>query len=117
MASKNVTPGWAAASSFSSRRPARASCSPDQSVRQRKKHELGARFELQLAHDVCAVCVDGSYRDEELLADLLVRVPECEQVEDVALPVGQRLERRHAVGDDELCAEIGVDVALAGRDA
>ena len=38
-------------------------------------------------------------------------------MEDVALPLGERLERRHAVGDDELRAEIGVDVALAGRDA
>src|SRR6478672_7261797 len=93
------------------------SCSPDQSVRQGKEHELGLRLELELAHDVCAVRVDGSYRDEELLADLLVRMPECEQVENVALPVGYRLERRHAVGDDELRAEIGVDIALSGRDA
>jgi hypothetical protein len=35
----------------------------------------------------------------------------------VARAVGQSLERRHAVGDDELRPEIGVDVALAGRDA
>ena len=38
-------------------------------------------------------------------------------MEDVALSLGERLERRHAVGDDELRAEIGVDVAAAGRDA
>jgi hypothetical protein len=65
----------------------RASGSPDQPVRERKEHELGARLELQLAHDVCAVRIDGSDRDEELLADLLVRVSECEQVENIALPV------------------------------
>src|SRR5216684_1801484 len=98
--------------SFSPRRPARASCGPDQSVCQCEEHELGARLEPQLAHDVCAVCIDGPDRDKELLADLLVRVSECEQVEDVALPVGDRLQRRHAVGDDELRAEIGIDVAL-----
>src|SRR6266576_6152348 len=95
----------------------RRSRSPDQSVGQREEYELGARLELQLAHDVSAVRVDGSHRDEELLTDLLVRVSECEQVEDVALPVGYGLERRRAVGDDELRAEIGVDVALAGRNA
>jgi hypothetical protein len=67
---------------------------PDQPVRQREEHELGARIEVQLAHDVCAVPIDGPDRDKELLADLLVHVPEREQVENVALPVvGQHVRR------------------------
>src|ERR1700750_3368355 len=45
---------------------------PYDAVGQREHHELGARLELQLAHDVGAVRVDGADRDEELLADLLV---------------------------------------------
>jgi hypothetical protein len=49
-------------------------------------------FELQLAHDVGATRVDCANRDEELLADLLIRVTEGQQVQDVSLSVGQRLE-------------------------
>jgi hypothetical protein len=55
---------------------------------------------------ICVRCVstDGY---EELLAVSLVRVSECEQVENFTLPIRYRLERRHSVGDDELRAEIG----------
>src|SRR5689334_21607641 len=45
----------------------------DDAVGEREHHELGARLELQLAHDVGAVRVDRADGDEELLADLLVR--------------------------------------------
>jgi hypothetical protein len=34
----------------------------DQSVSEREHHELGARLEPQLAHDVGAMRVDGAYR-------------------------------------------------------
>src|SRR4051794_16842685 len=57
----------------------------DEAVREREHHELGTRFELQLAHDVGAVSVDRPDGDEELLADLLVRVAERQQMENVAL--------------------------------
>jgi hypothetical protein len=36
--------------------------------------------------------VDRANGDEELLADLLIRVAEGQQVQDVLLSVGQRLE-------------------------
>jgi len=64
----------------------------DDAVREREHDELGTRLELQLAHDVRAVRVDGAHGDEELLADLLVRVAECQQLEHVALALGERLQ-------------------------
>jgi hypothetical protein len=36
-------------------------------------------------------------------------------VQDVSLPLGQRLESWRAVRNNELCAEIGLDVASASR--
>jgi hypothetical protein len=83
----------------------------DVAVCEGEHHELGAGLELQLAHDVRAVRVDRADGDEELLADLLVRVAEGEQVDDVARSFGERLEVRRAAGGDELRAEIGLDVA------
>jgi hypothetical protein len=59
---------------------------------EREHHELGTRFELQLAHDVRAMRVDRANGDEELLSDLLIRVAEGQQVQDVSLAVGQRPE-------------------------
>src|SRR5262249_49458771 len=50
----------------------------DHAVCECEHHELGPRFELQLSHDVRAVRVDRAHGDEELLADLLVRVAQCE---------------------------------------
>jgi hypothetical protein len=55
-------------------KPLRASCGPDQSVGKLKEHELGARLEPQLAHDVCpgpttastAVCPTIGYGREEV---------------------------------------------------
>src|ERR1051325_225190 len=57
----------------------------DKTVREREEHELGARFEIEFAHDVSAVRVDGPYRDVQLLADLLIRVTERKELEDVSL--------------------------------
>jgi hypothetical protein len=61
----------------------------DYAVCECEHHELGAGFELQLAHDVRAMRVDCANGDEELLADLLIRVVEGQQVQDVPLSVGQ----------------------------
>ena len=44
----------------------------------RVANQLGPGRELQLPHDVGAVSLGGSNRDEELLGDLLVRVAERE---------------------------------------
>jgi hypothetical protein len=38
--------------------------------------------------------IDRADRDEELLADLLVRVAEREQIDDVSLLLGERVECR-----------------------
>jgi hypothetical protein len=64
--------------------------------------------------------VRGAYRPFaarcELLADLLVRVAERKEIEDVALTIADRFERRLPVRDDELRSQLGIDVTLAGRD-
>ena len=57
-------------------------------------HELRARFELKLAHDVGAMRINRADGDEQPLADLLIRVTEGQEMEDVALPFGERLECR-----------------------
>jgi hypothetical protein len=69
-----------------------ASCGADESVGECEEDEFGAGFELEFAHDVCAVGVDGSDGDEEFFADFLVGVSEGEEVEDVAFTVGEWLE-------------------------
>ncbi|MFC5265309.1 hypothetical protein ACFPJ1_24630 [Kribbella qitaiheensis] len=58
--------------------------------------------------------IDRSPRDVELLADLLVRVTEREQMENLALTIADRFERRLPIRDDELRSQIGIDVAFAG---
>ena len=64
----------------------------DNTVCECEHHELGACLELELAHDVRAMRIDRADGDEELRGDLLVRVAEREQMDDVALSLGQRLE-------------------------
>ena len=59
----------------------------DDAVCECEHHELGACFELQLAHDVRAMRVDCANGDEKLLSDLLIRVAEGQQVQDVSLSV------------------------------
>src|SRR4029453_5885805 len=78
--------------------PISAGVRADDAVREREHYELGTGFELQLAHDVGAVSVDRADGDEEFLADLLIRVAERQQMENVALSFGQRLGGRWAVG-------------------
>src|SRR5215468_6854091 len=56
----------------------------DDAVCEREHHELGTGLQLELAHDVRAVRVDGTNGDEEPLADLLIRMAEREQMNDVA---------------------------------
>ena len=53
---------------------ASAGVRPYDAVGECKHHELGTRFELELAHDVRAMRVDRTDGDEQLLADLLIRV-------------------------------------------
>ena len=67
-----------------------------------------------LAHDVGAVRIDGSHRDEELLTDLLVRVAQCEQMEDVALAVADAWAPEHLEIQAERAAELASRVRNAG---
>ena len=81
------------------------------SLVERVANELGAAREPELLHDVRAVRLGRSHRDVELRRDLLVRVPEREQTQDLALPVGQRIlvgaALRLGLGKDETRADSG----------
>ncbi len=57
----------------------------EQPFGERVAHQLCAASEVELLHDVRPVGLGRADRDEELLGDLLVRVPEREQVEHLAL--------------------------------
>src|SRR5690242_8734376 len=52
-------------------------------------NELGAGLEPELPHDVRAVRLGGAHGYVELLRDLLVRMPEREQLEHLPLAVRQ----------------------------
>ena len=65
----------------------RCSATLEQALRERVADELGAARQPELLHDVRAVRLGGAHRDVELLGDLLVRVPEREQAQDLALAV------------------------------
>src|SRR4051812_35326401 len=83
-------------------------------------HELRAALQTKLLHDVRAVRLGGSHRDEELLRDLLVGVAEREQAQDLALPLRERIVRGAlaflGLGGEQSRAELGMQVAAAGRD-
>ena len=69
----------------------------EQALVERVAHELGAARQPELLHDVGAVRLGRAHRDVELLRDLLVRVPEREQPQHLALAIRQRiLPRRGA---------------------
>src|SRR5581483_9901741 len=91
----------------------------EQVVRDRVADELGAARDVQLAHDVRAVRLGGADRDVELPPDLLIRVPQCEQAQDLALALAQRIvgrtPLRGRVRRNQPRAELGVDVAAASR--
>src|SRR5262249_33194897 len=82
----------------------------DESVGEREEHELGPCIETELAHDVRAGRVDGPHRDGQLPADLVIRVPEREQLEDVALALREILQGGRDLVHDERRAEVRVDV-------
>src|SRR5579862_5080468 len=71
----------------------------DQAVREREHDELRPCLQLELPHDVCAMRVDRTDGDEELSADLLVRVAEREELDDLALALRERVECRRRLGD------------------
>src|SRR5581483_12208738 len=58
---------------------------------ERVANELGAAREAKLLHDPSAVRLGRAHRDEEKLRDLLVRVAEREQVEDLVLAFRERI--------------------------
>ena len=72
-------------------------------------------FGLELRHRLAYVCPHGLRRDEEPLADLLVREAVRKQAQDLALTLGQRgdllgLRAHEDAGEDR------VDVCIARRD-
>ena len=58
---------------------------------ERIAHELGAARKAQLLHDVSAVRLGCPDRDEELRRDLLVRMAEGQESENLALTFGERV--------------------------
>src|SRR5438477_1798798 len=69
----------------------RKTCSLDQASAQRFRHRRGAVGGPELLEDVLQVGLHGVGGDVELLRDVLVRVSEREQLEDLDLPRSQRL--------------------------
>src|SRR5689334_14400516 len=61
----------------------------DQPVLEGVAHQVGACLQAQLAQDVAAVRLDGADAQVQLPGDLLVRVAERDQPQDLALAVGQ----------------------------
>ena len=80
-------------------------------VRERVVHELRPGIEVELAHDARAVHLGRAGRDEELLCDLLVRVAEGDEPEDVKLARRQRPGGCSATGRQR-SAELGMNVIL-----
>src|SRR3954453_18158327 len=64
-------------------------CTPDRSVRERVS-ELAARADVELAEDLAQVVLDRSRADEQLGADLRVRLPVARHAGDLRL-----LRRQH----------------------
>jgi hypothetical protein len=73
-------------------------CGTDQTVREGVVHELRSGLKLELPHDARAVHLGRAGRDEELLRDLLIRVAEGDEPEDVELARGQQPGSRSATG-------------------
>ena len=90
-------------------------------VRQHGKHAsmvVRRRQELQLGEDVRDVGLDGLRREEQPVADRLVRPALRHQRQDLALPIGQVVERHsRASTSDELRDDLGIDDRAALRDA
>src|SRR4051812_15782210 len=86
-----------------------------QSLLERVTDELRTGLQAELLHDVRAVRLGGTDRDVEHSGDLLVRVAEGEQAEDVALAVGQGIGLGPlpllGLGRDHASAECRVHVA------
>src|SRR5579862_10042890 len=87
-------------------------------VPDRVADDLRARRQSELAHDVRPMRLGRADRDEEELGDLLIRVPERQQAQHLALAVRQGVGAVLAVlvlGDSETRTEQRVQVAPAAR--
>src|SRR5581483_11475194 len=97
------------------KRPSSFCSLAEEALLDRVANELGTAREPQLLHDVAAVGLGRADRDVELVRDLLVRVAEREQAENLALAVGERillgLAGRVGLGCDQARAELRVHVA------
>src|SRR3954468_8013019 len=79
---------------------------------------VGRRYQLELREDAGDVGLDRLGGQEEALADRLVRAALGDEGEDLALPLGQVVERdAGATPADELGDHLGVDDRPASRDS
>src|SRR6476660_1578639 len=65
----------------------------DEVVAEREPQELEARMQVELAEDARLMRVDGLGADGKLLADLHVRLPAREHLEDLALARREHRQR------------------------
>src|SRR6185436_7903050 len=85
----------------------------DDAPLERVAHEVGACREPELVQDVAPVGLDRADAEEELSGDLLIRVPECDQPEDLTLALGQVVLR---LAHDEARGERRVHVDPVAED-
>ena len=88
----------------------------DQRLPQRGRDGLRARVRVELGHGLAHVRANRLGRDEQLLADLLVRVAVGEQPQHVALALRQVRHLLGRGGAREHAGEDRIDVRPAGRD-
>ena len=75
---------------------------------------LGRLGDAQLGEHAAHVGFHGPAGDEQLVADRVVGVPLCHEAEDLAFPVGQRVERVPLpAAAQQLADDLGIDDALA----
>src|SRR4029453_1207856 len=96
---------------------------PIRSVAEQREHGKDAAIvvlavrQIELAEDRLDVALDGARAEKELLADRAVRAALGDEREDVALAVGQLLERRAAAATDERLHDLRVERGSARGDA
>src|SRR2546429_8810447 len=76
---------------YQRRRTRAGGASLDQTSAERIGHGRRAVGRAELLEDVLEVRLDGVGRDEQLLRDVAVRVPECQELQDLDLAGRERL--------------------------
>src|ERR1700730_8334500 len=68
----------------------------DQSDAKREAHEARQVMDIEAAHDLCPVCLNGLDAEAQQLRNRFARVSFCHQLQDLALTWSERVERRDA---------------------